>query len=452
MSIGEFVMDLIPAPISQRINAHPLGRRLARGAFWTLAGAIASRILRIPISVVLARWMGPTSYGELGMVSGSIELFGVLAGLGLGMTATKYIAELRTKDPIRAGRIIAVSTVVATCAGIAFAIVLFTLAPWLASHTLAAPQLTVPLRIGALTLLFSSMGGAQLGALAGFEAFHLTAKLSAIVGLLDIPFMLCGYFWGGLNGVLIGMTASRFCDWLLKRFAVRIEARRHNIPIILGHWKHELEVLWHFSIPAALAGLLVIPVNWICSALLVNQHNGYAEMGAYNAASQWYASLMFIPAILGTGLLPVLSDRIGERDGKSSGSVLKVMMALNAAIMVPCAIVMSILSPLIMRIYGHGYREAWPTLIAVVWTATILGIITPVGDVIAASGKMWLGFGMNAGWATVYVISTLLLVRWGSLGLASSRLIAYMFHAGWTALFAYGIISQHQREAAVEAQ
>src|SRR6266849_2194613 len=120
----------------------------ARGAFWTLVGAAAARVLRIPISVLLARLMGPTNYGELGIASTSIDLFGLLAGLGLGMTATKYVAELRTKDPARAGRIIAISTVVAGVGGSAFAIALFIFAPWLAAHTLAAPQLTVPLRIG----------------------------------------------------------------------------------------------------------------------------------------------------------------------------------------------------------------------------------------------------------------------------------------------------------------
>ena len=446
MSIGELAIGFLPRWIADRINAGSLGRRLMRGAFWNLAGAGAARALRLPVPIVLARFMGPAAYGEFGIVSASIDMCGVFAGLGLGLTATKYVAELRLKDPARAGRMIAVTTVVAMVCGAAVATVLLAAAPWLAAGLLAAPQLTFPLRIGALALFFSAMSGAQAGALYGFEAFRVTAVLQAVVGVLDLPFMLGGYFLGGLNGVLGGMAASRATYWLLTMFALRAEALRHGIPHLFTDWKRELPVVWQFSIPAALVGIMVIPVNWICSALLVNQPHGYAEMGAYNAANQWFGILIFIPSGLDAGLLPVLSERMGARDGKTSGRILKTLFLINGAILVPCGLVMSLLSPWIMRIYGAGYRDAWPTLIAVLWTAAILGIINPIGDIIAASGRMWMGLLMNAGWAAVFIVSTLLLVHRGSLGLASSRLIAYAIHATWTLAFAARIMRAARTE------
>jgi len=441
MSLAELIFKYLPRPIVDRINTTPFARRIARGAFWVLLGAAAVRVLRIPISIILARYMGPTKYGELGIISGSIDLFGVFAGFGLGLTATKYIAEFRTRDPLRAGRILSVSTVVAAAGGAVFAIVLYLVAPYLAAHTLSAPHLSVPLRIGALTLFFASMNGAQMGALYGFEAFQVTAKLQAILGLVDLPFMLGGYYLGGLNGVIWGMAASRFVSWLISGAALREQARRHNIQIVLSHWRHELSILWHFSVPAALAGIMVMPVNWVCSTLLVNRPHGYAEMGIYSAANQWYGTMLFIPTVLGSSLLPLLSDRLGEHDGKSSGTILNTMMKLNGIIVIPFALGLSLFSPWVMRMYGSGYSQAWLTLIATVWTAAIMGVITPVGDVIAASGRMWLGLITNAGWAVVFVAATLFLVHWGSLGLASSRLIAYLIHAVWTIALARRIIA-----------
>src|SRR5260370_33113757 len=221
MSVGEFIFKLLPRPVVDRINAIPFARRIARGAFWVLVGAAAVRVLRVPISIILARYMGPTKFGELGIISGSIDLFGVFAGFGLGLTATKYIAEFRTRDPLRAGRILSVSSVVAAVGGAVFAIILYVVAPYLAAHTLSAPHLSVPLRIGALALFFSSMNGAQMGALYGFEAFQATAKLQAILGLVDLPFMLGGYSLGGLNGVTGGMVCSTFVGWMLSVAALR---------------------------------------------------------------------------------------------------------------------------------------------------------------------------------------------------------------------------------------
>jgi hypothetical protein len=43
-----------------------------------------------------------------------------------------------------------------------------------------------------------------------------------------------------------------------------------------------------------------------------------------------------------------------------------------------------------------------------------------------------------------FVVSPLFLVHWGSLGLASSRLIAYVAHAVWTVILAQMIIRSHR--------
>jgi len=185
---------------------------------------------------------------------------------------------------------------------------------------------------------------------------------------------------------------------------------------------------------------MVFPINWICAAILVNHPKGYVDMGIYSAANQWYGALLTLPTILGGALLPVLSDRFSHGDKVASGKILSAMMKLNAATLLPIVAGMTLTSHWIMRMYGSNYSDAWATLTAVVWTAAIMGIIQPVGDVIAASGRMWVGFLMNTGWAFVYIVSTILLVSWGSLGLASSRLIAYAVHAVWTGIFAYYVI------------
>src|SRR6266576_1999856 len=168
------------------MDRFPLGKRLAAGAFWTLLGSVAARILTLPISVILARWMGPAHYGELGIIQNSVDFFSTFAGFGLGLTATKHVAELRTRDPERAGRILGLSTATAVVTGVVVAVALFILAPQLAARTLSAPHLAGPLRIGAALLFFAAITSAQSGALSGFEAFKVSAHLQAIVGFLNL--------------------------------------------------------------------------------------------------------------------------------------------------------------------------------------------------------------------------------------------------------------------------
>ena len=202
----------------------------------------------------------------------------------------------------------------------------------------------------------------------------------------------------------------------------------------------ELSVLWKFSLPAVLAGSMVGPVNWICNAMLVNRPDGYGEMGIFNAANQWYTILLFLPGLLGQVVLPVLSEHLGQKETNQSLKIMVFAIKANLIVVMPIVIVASILSPYIMNLYGEGFRHGWPTLIVVLLTAGLLSVQTPVGYIIAASGRMWTGFVMNSGWALVFISCTYLLLDHGSLGLAGARMIGYIIHAVWTLGFAIWIL------------
>jgi O-antigen/teichoic acid export membrane protein len=159
-------------------------------------------------------------------------------------------------------------------------------------------------------------------------------------------------------------------------------------------------------------------------------------MGALSAANQWYGAVMFLPAALGGALLPVLSERIGQADRPGARAVLRTAVGMNAAAVLPIVLAGTVISPWIMGMYGPGFTAAWPTLVIVLATSGLVAVLNPVGTVLAASGKLWVGFWMNSGWAAVFVGMTLLLARSGALGVASARLIAYGVHAGWTVWYA----------------
>ena len=423
-----------------RIENSPIGYRLARGVFWSMAGAVISRGLMLVATVLVARMLGKTVYGELGMIQSTVGMFGVFAGFGLSLTATKHVAEFCRSDPDRAGRIIGLSGLFAMVTGGLMALGLFIFAPWLAEHTINAPHLSGVLRIGALILFINALNGAQTGALSGFEAFKTIAYVNLFVGLISFPILVCGAYFGGLAGAVWALTINLGVNWLLNHLALRKEARRYKVPFTLKNCSREMSVLWRFSLPAVLAGSMVGPVNWICSALLVNQPDGYGEMGIFSAANQWYVILLFLPGLLSQVVLPVLSERLGQKETNQSIKTMVLAMKVNALLVLPIVLLASIASPYIMSLYGEGFRSGWPTLVVVLLTTGLVAIQTPVGQIIAASGKMWIGFAMNMGWALIFILGTLLLVDNGSLGLATARAIGYIFHSLWVYAFAIWLI------------
>jgi O-antigen/teichoic acid export membrane protein len=179
--------------------------------------------------------------------------------------------------------------------------------------------------------------------------------------------------------------------------------------------------------------------------MLVNQPNGYAEMGVLNAANQWYIAILFLPRLLGQVVLPILSERIGDKDRLRSEVLLTTSMKLNGAVVLPIVVIGCLLSPFIMQLYGAGFRSAWPILSVILITAGLLAVQIPVGQIIAASGKMWVGFIMNVGWGFTFIFITWVLIEWGALGLALAKGGAYLLHATWTFGFAYLYLLRKKR-------
>src|SRR5580704_10296000 len=90
----------------ERIMASPVGARLARGTFWSLIAGCVSRFLALLASIIIARLLGKETFGQLGILQSTLEMFGSVTAFGMGLTSTKYIAECRKSDPAKAGRII----------------------------------------------------------------------------------------------------------------------------------------------------------------------------------------------------------------------------------------------------------------------------------------------------------------------------------------------------------
>jgi O-antigen/teichoic acid export membrane protein len=448
------VMPNILNGLRARLGSSPAGERLLRGTFWSTAGTLVSRTLGLAAAILAARVVGKTVYGELGIIQSTAGMLGTLAGFGMSTTASRFVAELREKNPERAGRIIALSSLVSWGISLALAAMLVLLAPWLCQHTLAAPHLTGYLRISAPLLVLGGINGAQLGVLSGLEAFKSIARVNFITGLLNFPLIVGGALLFGLTGIVCGMALGQAGGCLLNLHALRCEAKRYRIPIAFSSCMAELPIVWRFSIPAVGAEIVISAVSWATATMLVRQPNGYSEMGVFNAANQWFNAVMWLPFMVNGVVLPVLAERLGANDTENSVKLFKLSVKMNAMVVLPLVAVGCLFSRYIMMSYGKGFASAWPTLIAVLITAGLLSFELPVGQLIAASGRMWLGFSSNIGWGVVFLVATPLLLnwRWGAFGLASARFLAYSAHTLFCVAYTVFFVLAAKRAGAVRAE
>jgi O-antigen/teichoic acid export membrane protein len=437
----------IRSRILKYLPADSLRGRLAWGAFWSLVGAVVSQGSILAASVITARSLGAVGFGELAIINSTMGMFGVFAGFGLGMTATKHVAQFRIEDPVRAGRIIALSSVVALATGGLISVALFIFAPILAARTLAAPHLVLEFRIGALLLLCNALNGAQTGALCGFEAFKSIAHANLMRGLFSFPLTVGGGLWWRLPGAVCGLVLAAAIACLVNQWVLRSECRRAAVPIRYGAILSERRVLWDFSLPAFLSSAMVAPASWATATMLVNQPNGYAEMGVFNAANQWRTALLFLPGLIGQVVVPILSSVQNAGGRHTARRVLLGSVLTNGLCTVPVLLVLLPCSNWIMSFYGPAFSSRGAIFQVLLLSAALLAIQTPVGNLIAAFGRMWAGLLMNAGWAACFlgVAHGLLALGWGAQAIACAYLAAYLVHALWTFWFAATLLRPTQR-------
>jgi O-antigen/teichoic acid export membrane protein len=396
----------------------------------------AAQGLAVVASIVTARLLGRVAFGEFGMVTGTVGAFGMLAGLGLGLTATKYTAERRLVDAAGAGRILGLISQVAAVSGGAVAVILFVAAPWLAARTLNAPHLTNELRIGCVLLFLNALDGMQTGALAGLEAFKAITRVSLIRGLLTFPLLIAAVWFLGLTGAVAATVLVGVVGWWLSQAALRTECARAGITINYHGTRTDLPILWKFSLPALLSTLVVAPVMWLATAVVANQAGGYAELGMFNAANQWRLALMLLPSVLIRVALPLMASSVDAERSADFGKTLLLTQSLTVAVVLPAGAFLMFLADPIMGMYGRDFVPGAAVLIGVVCSIMISSIGSAAGAAIEARGKMWRGLALNLSWGVVLIaIVWFSADSWGARSLAFGSAIAYLVLSLWGFLY-----------------
>ncbi|MGO9571118.1 MAG: oligosaccharide flippase family protein [Desulfomonilaceae bacterium] len=411
--------------------------RFSRGIFLSLTGATVSQLLALATSIFAARILGKIAYGELGILLSTLTMFSTLVGFSLGSTATKHLAQNRDGDLPRAGRLIGMTLFSAAAGGILLGAAVFASAPYFADSVLNGPHLTSALQIGALMIPAAALYGTQIGALSGFEAFGTIAVVNICGGAITLIAVILGAFWGELSGAVWGYVVAAFITWTLGHLALRLTTRRAGVTIVYRNIAKEIHALWEYSLPATLAHLIMAGTVWLGNALLVNQPDGYAQMALFGAANQWRSALTLIPGIVGQTMFPILANALGFSRMDIARKTLRTAILVSGLVVVIPGVVLSSFSPSIMGFYGQGFQQGWVVLIVCLLTGALISLETPVGYMLAASGRMWLSFIMTAGWSLTFVIAAWMLVPLGALGLAIAYTISYMVNGVWITCYGY---------------
>ncbi len=426
MRLNSLVQQLLPAQLYHRLKASPIVKRLAHGSAWSLFGSAISRILVLLAMILVARVLGQESFGEFGLIQATLGVAGLMAGLGLGGTATRFVAQYAMTDSGRAGRIIALVQSVSIGAVLFVAGILVVTSGLIANVILEAPHLQAALIWGTLLMAATAFRGIQSGVLAGLEKFDLIAKLNIFDGVVAVVTMMALAYFKGVEGALLGLALGAIVAWLVGRVLLMDELKTRGISICYkGCWS-DWRILTGYSLPSLLSGLVATPVLWFCMTLVARTPNGYVELGIYNAAYQWHGPMVFIPMILMSVSIPVLVQEWEAGRREQFRRVTFGICGLMLAISLPPVTLAAFFSPWVMSLYGPGFHEGEMVLMLLLAAAPLHALAKIASAALFGMNLAWWVLGTNLVWGASLLTVTLWLVpTLGVMGLAIAFLIAY---------------------------
>lgn len=421
-----------------RLALSPLTARMAKGMIWVTLGGVIARGAAAATSILVARWLGPDGYGELGMVQDTLGVFGIMAGFGLGSTCTRYLADYRERDKEKAGRIITFTLNMALVFGVAMTACCLALAPQVAQNLLTRAGMYSLLAIGAWQIFLGAMSGVASGILSGMEAFRKLAMANLYAGILA-PVVILPCLWtGGSRGVLVAQLINSLVLILfLARYCLQ-ECRAHAIPfrLIMHPRNMPWEVFGRYSVPAWLVGMVSLPTFWAVNYILVRTPGGYEELGRFNAANQWRLIIMYLPNLVHMAMVPIFAESYGNESSGDFRQLLNLNFRLCWMITLPLTFVLIAFADLIAAWYGRGYRGVESLLPLLMISYFFMANTASLGSAVSGAGRMWTVLVITLAWSLLLVgFSLWLAPRSGAMGVVQANFISYLVYAA--ILFGY---------------
>lgn len=363
--------------------------RLVRGTYWSFAATGVASAFNLLAGVLCARSLGNEAFGQMGVLQSTVGFAALLASLGLGATATRFISRYRLSDPAACGRMVGGVLLLGGATILIGSLSLLLGAGVIAQTWLQSPGLEPSVRICAAWVFAFSWGELLMASLAGLESFRALAGLSFLRGLLVFGGTVVGLRWG-LNGALIGWTAGLGASTLVLLRVMVAECARHGIRIRRIESTAELSTLLRYAVPTLISGLSYAPFAWLTNTLVARTSGGFEQLALLTAAYQWRGILTYLPVSLSRVALPLMSSS-DSAGGELAQKGFSISNLVNQFVVWTCGITLMGASGPLLSLYGESFLAGRWAFILVLGSSMVGYVGNSLGSLIQARGLFRLG-------------------------------------------------------------
>ncbi|MFQ5646999.1 MAG: flippase [bacterium] len=303
------------------------------------------------IGVVIARGLGPESFGNYSIVIVIFEISVVFTELGLGTAIPKFIPRHLIQDKNKADYYLMISFWIVLLTSSSVFLLGYFLAPFIAHGVYAKPELLTPVRLGFLAVIGGSLWGYFLSNIQGRERFKVYAAFSVIINLIKITVIYGLYALGllSLANLLLVQFAAPLLGFLLGNRSVPTRFLG-----VKGELKPALKELFEFSKWILLIDVAVMLFSRL-DILMLGYFSDERTVGYYSAAFTLIYVFTILTSSLGNVLLPMVSKLSQAHEFKT---YMKRIIPISLSLCLLLSPMFYFIDPIVHFVFGEVYASS----------------------------------------------------------------------------------------------
>lgn len=345
-------------------------------------------------NILVANILGASVFGKFVLLINTGQTIASLLQMSTGIASTKYIAQFRESDPLRAYSALVFCRYVSIGFGILGVIVLLSTSRYISVSIFKDENLVHEVVWIGLFAFFSIYSAFQMGVIAGFDNFKKGAQRLSIGILIQIPLTAIAAQYFGLRGAIFGMCLALFVRVAVSAVLVHREERKLRGDTVSGFRFANLhkEMFLGFMLPGALSGITTMPAMWLVSVSLSKLDGGFKEVALLNAALSIRSIFRILPTIFGNVSLSMFSQYLSKKEETGTVQLLKINLLATTVSFLFGLVVVLFFGGYILNFYGAHFENAKPLLEILLFSLAGEIFALPFYQLLSSNGKMWEGF------------------------------------------------------------
>jgi stage V sporulation protein B len=344
-----------------------LARVFANSA-WLVGASGAGALLNGLQGIVVARALGVSGFGTLGLIVTFVTVCGRLTSFRMNEFVIQYLSRTDRLAPHDASATVKLSLIVESSAAVVAFGVLWLCAPIAASWVVHQPATTPLIRLYSATLLGGLVNETSVGILQLYGRFRICSVSSTAGAALSVVGVVVAVVLGsGIAGIVWALVAGAVLTGVVLTTAAVSEVGRQ-----LGRewWRARLSVLRDRR--RAIVGF-VLSTNATATLSLVARDADLLWIGlfrnpleaGYYRLAYTLANVAWLPiGALTQSIFPEIARKVADAEWGDLRRLLRRGTLLVTAYVLPVVAVFVVFgAPLVALLYGPSYTPAMPALL-----------------------------------------------------------------------------------------